>query len=112
LVLIHLQSVFESEVFYSYLGPSDHVYHPFFSEYRLTSITVLQVYKSKLKPALVTVGGDWETQPSLETKQKGLRFIYKVGDDLRLDLAVLSCFRLFNYIWEKEGGFGAFNCVL
>jgi len=81
----------------------ERVYHPFLPGYRITNLTVRKVFKSKLKPALISVIGRWEKRPSIQQKMRDNSFIFKTGDDLRLDWAVLASFRFFNRVWENAG---------
>jgi hypothetical protein len=93
----------------------------------ITSITVKKIFSSKAKPLLLEVtykkdeGNKEELLDSSSSSRKGKRskskgaspptptepetslFIFKKGDDLRVDMLVQTMFYIFNTIWSNAG---------
>eukprot|EP01083_Nonionella_stella_P135955 413538_1 len=84
------------------------VFHPF-KEIRISKVSVEKLFKSNTRPLLLKL---------YDEEGNGLdEVILKYGDDLRNDMAALSMFRLFNFIWaaENEGKYNIqarfYDCV-
>eukprot|EP00300_Choanocystis_sp_HF-7_P018778 c20135_g1_i3.p1 GENE.c20135_g1_i3~~c20135_g1_i3.p1 ORF type:complete len:732 (+),score=164.30 c20135_g1_i3:30-2198(+) len=70
------------------------VFHPFNFEKQVDLLTVESLFKSKTRPAFVTLTCNGEVVPP--------RIILKRGDDIRQDAVALALFSVMNSIWDSE----------